>query len=328
MLLAGDVGGTKTVLGLFDCWGPKLVGLSEAVFASGNYGTLEEIVVEFLDSQEVRPEVACFGVAGPVGSGRCEITNLPWELTEAGLSEATGIGHIRLLNDVQAMALGMAHQLEEDDLVDLNPSALPRRGNIAVIAAGTGLGEAILYWDGGRYHALPTEGGHSDFAPTGALEDGLLVYLRERYGGHVSYERVLSGVGLVNIYDYLRDTGIARESDEVREALARARDCAPLVTAWALDRGDALCVEALNLFVGIYGAEAGNLALKSLALGGVIVGGGIAPKILPILQSGKFMDSFTAKGRLAPLLGELPVRVAVHPQPALMGAAHVAMGML
>ncbi|MDD2769598.1 MAG: glucokinase [Methylococcus sp.] len=328
VLLAGDVGATKTVLGLFDCWGDKLVGLSEAVFASADYSGLEAIIVDFLQQRGVKPDVACFGVPGPVSDGRCDITNLPWVMSEPDLAAATGIGMIRLLNDVQTMALGMAYRLGEEDWVDLNPAASPRPGNIAVIAAGTGLGEAILYWDGKRYHALPTEGGHTDFAPNGPLEEGLLSFLRGRFDGHVSYERILSGAGLGNLYDYLLSVDAAPESEALRAALAAAPDRAPLIAEWALERGDKLCTAALELFAGIYGAEAGNLALKSLALGGVIVGGGIAPKLLPVLLSGKFMAGFVAKGRLAELLGELPVRVAVHPQPALMGAAHMAKEML
>lgn len=330
VLLAGDIGATKTVLGLFDCWGDRLVSLSEAIFASADYVSLEAVVAEFLRGQGGEmPEVACFGVPGPVSEGRCEITNLPWVLSERELAEATGVRKVRLLNDVQAMALGMAYRLGEGDWVELNPHAVrPRPGNIAVIAAGTGLGEAILYWDGGRYHALPTEGGHSDFAPNGPLEDGLLTFLRDRFHGHVSYERILSGSGLANLYDYLRQAGAAPESEALQAALAGAPDRAPIIAEWALERRDALCAAVLDLFAAIYGAEAGNLALKSLALGGVILGGGIAPKILPVLQAGNFMAGFTAKGRLSSLLGELPVRVAVHPQPALLGAAHTASAML
>ncbi|CAI8758816.1 MULTISPECIES: glucokinase [Methylococcus] len=330
VLLAGDVGATKTVLGLFDCWGDRLVSLSEAIFASTDYASLETVVAAFLDGQEERrPEVACFGVPGPVSEGRCEITNLPWVLSERELAAATGVSAVRLLNDVQAMALGMAYRLGEDDWVELNPGAgRPRSGNVAVIAAGTGLGEAILYWDGERYHALPTEGGHSDFAPNGPLEEGLLAFLRDRFCGHVSYERILSGSGLANLYDYLRHAGVAPESEALHAALASAPDRAPIIAEWALERRDALCTAVLDLFAAIYGAEAGNLALKSLALGGVILGGGIAPKILPVLQAGRFMAAFTAKGRLSPLLGRLPVRVAIHPQPALLGAAHAASAML
>lgn len=326
-LLAGDVGGTKTVLGLYDCWGEKLVCLDQAVFPSQRYAGLAEIIGEFLAERAEPPFAACFGVAGPVEAGRSEITNLPWVLTEDGLSEATGIERMRLLNDVQAMALGLLH-LEEEEWVELNPAARRRPGNIAVIAAGTGLGEAILYWDGKRHHALPTEGGHCDFAPNTPLEDGLLVYLRERFGGHVSYERILSGVGLTHVYDYLRLRGVALESGELRAALAGAADRAPVISSWALNRNDPLCREALSLVARIYGAEAGNLALKCLALGGVFVGGGIAPRILPVLRAGSFMSGFTCKGRFAALLKELPVRVAVHPQPALLGAAHAAMELI
>jgi glucokinase len=325
--LAGDVGGTKTTLGLYDCWGEKLICLDQATFPSQHYIGLAKIVGEFLAERAELPIAACFGVAGPVDAGRSSITNLPWVLTEDGLSEATGIERIRLLNDVQAMALGLLH-LEEEQWVELNPAGQRRPGNIAVIAAGTGLGEAILYWDGKCHHALPTEGGHCDFAPNTPLEDGLLVYLRERFGGHVSYERILSGAGLADIYDYLRGCGVAPENEELRAALGRASDRAPLISSWALTRNDALCSETLTLFARILGAEAGNLALKCLALGGVFIGGGIAPKILPLLQDGSFMVGFISKGRFAALLKELPVRVAVHPQPVLLGAAHAAMELI
>ncbi|WWF02212.1 glucokinase [Methylococcus capsulatus] len=330
VLLAGDIGATKTVLGLFDCWDDRLVCLSEAVFASADYASLEAVVAEFLQGEGGQiPEVACFGVPGPVSEGRCEITNLPWVLSEQELAAATGVKAVRLLNDVQAMALGMLYRLGEGDWVELNPHATRSRpGNIAVIAAGTGLGEAILYWDGKRYHALPTEGGHSDFAPNGMLEEGLLTFLRDRFCGHVSYERILSGSGLANLYDYLRHAGVAPETEALHAALASAPDRAPIITEWALERRDPLCTAVLELFVAIYGAEAGNLALKSLALGGVVLGGGIAPKILPLLQEGRFMAAFTAKGRLSSLLGGLPVRVAIHPHPALLGAAHAATAML
>ncbi|HWP00809.1 MAG TPA: glucokinase [Methylococcus sp.] len=326
-LLAGDVGGTKTVLGLYDCWGEKLVCLDQAVFSSQCHDGLAEIVSEFLAWRAERPVAACFGVAGPVEAGRSEITNLPWVLTEDGLSEATGIDRIRLLNDVQVMALGLLH-LEEGEWVELNPAARRRPGNIAVIAAGTGLGEAILYWDGKRHHALPTEGGHCDFAPNTPLEDGLLTYLRERFGGHVSYERILSGTGLAHIYDYLRACGTAPESEELRAALSRVSDRAPVIRSWALKHNDPLCNETLALFARIFGAEAGNLALKCLALGGVFVGGGMAPRLLPVLRAGGFMNGFTYKGRFATLLKELSVRVAIHPQPALLGAAHAAMELI
>jgi glucokinase len=326
-LLAGDIGGTKTVLGLYDCWGEKLVCLDQAVFPSQRYAALSEIIGEFLARRAELPIAACFGVAGPVEAGRSEITNLPWVLTEDSLAEATGIERMRLLNDVQAMALGLLH-LEEEEWVELNPAARRRPGNIAVIAAGTGLGEAILYWDGKRHHALPTEGGHCDFAPNTPLEDGLLVYLRERFGGHVSYERILSGLGLAQVYDYLRACDVAPENEELRTLLSQTSDRAPLISSWALKRDDPLCRETLSLFGLIYGAEAGNLALKCLALGGVFLGGGIAPKILPLLRDGSFMTGFTSKGRFAALLGELSVRVALHPQPALLGAARAAMELI
>lgn len=238
-----------------------------------------------------------------------------------------GIAKVKLLNDLQAMALGLLW-LRPDEWVDLNPRGVPAAGNQAVIAAGTGLGEAILYWDGTLYHALATEGGHADFAPNDTLEDGLLAYLRVKFGGHVSYERVLSGPGIVNIYEYLRDTRQAPESAELAVAIRNAADPAREISTRALQTGDALCRGTLTLFTRIFGAEAGNLALRCFAAGGVLVGGGIAPKLLSVLQNSLFMQSFCAKGRFSEFLAAVPVRVALNSQTGLIGAAECAARML
>lgn len=329
MLLAGDVGGTKTILALYDGGtdGLPQAVLREKTYPSRAYGSLEDIVKDFLSGGGESLDAACFGVAGPVVGGCCQTTNLPWLIDEKSLMAHLGIAKVKLLNDLQAMALGLL-RLRPDEWVDLNPRGVPAAGNQAVIAAGTGLGEAILYWDGQLYHALATEGGHGDFAPNDALEDGLLVYLRNKFGGHVSYERILSGPGIVNIYEYLRDTRQSPESAELAVAIKNAADPAQEISTRALQTGDALCRGTLELFARIFGAEAGNLALRCFATGGVLVGGGIAPKILSSLQNGLFMQGFCAKGRFSEFLAALPVRVALNPQTGLIGAADCAARLL
>ncbi|BBL76737.1 glucokinase [Methylomagnum ishizawai] len=323
MLLAGDVGGTKTVLAQYEKSTEGLERVRERLYPSADYASLDEIVADFLSDQSVPLEAACFGVAGPVIDGRCYTTNLPWTIDERSLAATTGVGRVKLLNDLQAMALGLL-RLGPEEWADLNPDAEPATGNRAVLAAGTGLGEAILYWDGMNYHPVATEGGHTDFAPNDALEDGLLAYLREKLGGHVSYERILSGPGIANIYAYLRDSGHAPESPELAAALADTDDPAREISRCAMERGDALARASLRVFARIYGAEAGNLVLKCLARGGVLIGGGIAPKILAALTDGEFMEGFCAKGRFAGFMRTVPVRVALNPSTGLLGAADYA----
>lgn len=323
MLLAGDVGGTKTILAQYEKSTDGLERVRERIFPSADYASLDEIVAEFLSDQSVPLEAACFGVAGPVLDGRSRITNLPWVIDERSLAVTTGLGRVKLLNDLQAMALGLL-RLGPEEWLDLNPDAEPAAGNRAVLAAGTGLGEAILYWDGMNYHPLATEGGHTDFAPSDALEDGLLVHLRERLGGHVSYERILSGPGIANVYDYLRTIGHAPESKEFAAVLAKTDDPAREISRHALENNDPLARETLRLFARIYGAEAGNLVLKCLARGGVLIGGGIAPKILPALIDGSFMEGFCAKGRFVGFMRTIPVKIALNPSTGLLGAADYA----
>lgn len=326
LLLAGDIGGTKTKLALYERTGGGLSAVRENKYSSVEYDGLEGILADFLGEAAERPAAACFGVAGPVGAGRCQTTNLPWVIEEPALSAHTGIPAVRLLNDLEAMALGLA-QLPPEQLVELNPNAQPGTGNIAVIAAGTGCGEAILYWDGAAHHAIATEGGHADFASNSREQDGLLRWLRTKFGGHVSYERILSGPGLHCIYQYLREEGAAMESAEFHEALKTGGDPAPLISRFALEKNDLLCRETLRLFVRVYGAEAGNLALKSLARGGVLIGGGIAAKILPAMANGDFMASFRYKGRFSDWMGTLPVKVALNQDAVLLGAAQCAAGL-
>jgi glucokinase len=255
--------------------------------------------------------------------GRCHTTNLPWVLEEAALSEKLGGVRVKLLNDVEATAFGMLH-LPASELAALHPTAVkPRRGNIAVVAVGTGLGEGILHWDGTAYQPIASEGGHCDFAPRTDREIELLRYMRQRLGGHVSYERVLSGPGLTNLYTFLRDTGVAAESPTLREHLQNG-DPNVTIARLGLAGTEPLCVAALELFCVILGAEAGNLALKAFALGGVYIAGGIPPKLLPMLQRAGFWDAFIDKGRFNELLRRLPVWVNLNKQAPLLGAAYYA----
>jgi len=322
MILAGDIGGTKTIIGLFEDAGGRLKVVREETFPSQSHGTLEEILERFLAGRPRNPlQAACFGVAGAVVEGKSKATNLPWELDEHKLAEALGVPRTKLLNDLEAAAYGMLH-LDPSDLCELQPG-LKRKGNIAVIAAGTGLGEAILYWDGAHHHPIASEGGHADFAPQTDLESELLAFLQKEFG-HVSYERLLSGPGLFNIYRFLRDSGFALEPEWLRSQIAQG-DPGAMVAQLGLTGLHPLCTRALDLFTSVYGAEAGNLALKALTIGGVYVGGGIAPKILAKLQDGTFVHAFTDKGRFAELMGSIEVNVALNQRAPLIGAAHYAL---
>ena len=324
MILAGDIGGTKTVIGLFERT-PEGVGQqAESVFPSADHASLEEIVSDFLRHHEsARIDAACFGVAGPVIDGRAKTTNLPWVIEEESLTRATGSPQVRLLNDLEAAAYGMLH-LGPDERSVLNAGErVGRRGNVAVIAAGTGLGEALLIWDGQRHQPVATEGGHASFAPTNEREIALLEFLQRKLQGHVSTERVLSGPGLFNVYRFLRSSSGEPEPDWIAEHMQR-KDSSAVVSQLALEGKDAVCADALEMFVSLYGAEAANLALKCLAVGGVFVGGGIAPKILPALLRGTFMRAFTNKGRFSELLRSLEVSVALNQRAPLLGAAHFA----
>ncbi len=321
IILAGDIGGTKTSLALFSSDNGPRSPLAQATFASDNYPSLEALVREFLAQVDVSPDRASFGAAGPVVGGQTQITNLPWLLDEIGLAEALALTTVRLLNDLDALAYALPI-LEGDDLHTLNEGRPEVDGALAIIAPGTGLGEAFLTWDGSRYVPHASEGGHADFAPTNALELGLLQYLLDRFE-HVSYERVCSGRGLPNIYAYLRDSGYAEEPPSLAEELATAEDPTPVIVKYALDESPQheLCVATLNTFVSILGAEAGNLALRVVATGGVYLGGGIPPRILPVLTNREFMHAFQSKGRLSELMARIPVHVILNPKAALMGAA-------
>jgi glucokinase len=321
MLLAGDIGGTKTRLAIYSPASGPRTPVVEEVFPSARYPNLEGVVREFLAKVRHSVDRACFDVAGPVVDGRATVTNLPWVVDERTLRQELGLSTVRVLNDLVATARAVP-LLGSGDVVTLNAGTPAERGAIAVIAPGTGLGEAYLTWNGTRYRPHPSEGGHADFAPTTQEQLRLSEYLQSRLE-HVSYERVCSGIGLPHLYAFLKDTGSAPEPSWLRDELATAPDPAPVIVEAALsrERPCELCARALHAFVSILGAEAGNMALKVLATGGVYLAGGIPPRIVPALRDGDFMQAFTRKGRMSALLARMPVHVIVTPDVALLGAA-------
>lgn len=327
MILAGDIGGTKTHLGLFVLRGEQIDPVADATYASREHPSFDAVLERFRRDVK-RPtsiDVACFGVAGAVIDGCSNATNLPWQLDERALERVLGAKRVKLLNDLEAAAYGML-QLPPEKLRVLQEGEHPRpRANAAVIAAGTGLGEAMLWYDGARWHPVASEGGHADFAPADEDEIELLRYLRGRFG-HVSGERVLSGPGLKNVYDFLRDTGRYDEPKWLAEELA-AGDASAHISALALAQRSPLCEAALRRFARLYGSEAGNLAIRTLARGGVYLGGGIAPKILAYLERPDFREAFVAKGRFRPFLELIHVAVALDASVPLLGAAHYASGL-
>ncbi len=318
MILAGDIGGTHARLALYEQDHGRFRAVQEHVFASRQYRGLDEIVVKFVSNAGAQPEIACFGVAGPVRQGRVETSNLPWIVESSRLAGELKLPSVNLINDLEAQAWGI-DCLSQTDTVALNRVNETPIGNQAVIAAGTGLGEAGLFWDGTRHHVFACEGGHSDFAPRNELEIELLRYLLARFG-HVSYERIVSGPGLVNVYLFLKDTHRGEEPQWLRDEIA-ASDAAPTISRAAVSAKSSLAEQALDLWISIYGAEAGNMALKVLATGGVFLGGGIVPKILPKLSGPLFMQAFLSKGRMQPLLESIPVRVITNEKTGLLGAA-------
>jgi glucokinase len=321
MILAGDIGGTNARLAYFQPQNGHLRLVSERVFPSREHSELGEIVSKFLDDSGTRPEVACFGIAGPVHNGRVETSNLPWVVEQSRLAKQIHLPATLLINDLEASAWGIG-ALADEDLVPLNRVSGPAVGNQGVIAPGTGLGEAGLFWDGSRHRVFACEGGHTDFGPQGDLQIELLRYLQTRFG-HVSYERILSGPGLVNVYEFLRDSGCGQESAEFAKAL-KTGDPAAVISGAALDGTQTLASKALDTWIAVYGAEAGNLALKVMATGGMFLAGGISPKILAKLKGPLFMQSFLEKGRLRPLLEAIPVHVVTNEKTGLLGAARCA----
>lgn len=317
MILAGDIGGTKAELALYEPGASPRGPVREERLPTAGSASLEWLVHRFLGDAPVRLTRCAFGIAGPVSENKCVTTNLPWHVDGDAMGRELG-APVHLLNDLEATAWGL-ETLGGGDLQVLQPGT-PAAGNRALIAAGTGLGEAILAWDGRRWTPLASEGGHTDFGPRDALEDDLLRWLRGKYG-RVSYERILSGPGLADLYRFFRETRRGQEPEAIALRFDHAEQPAAVVTETALDGSCERARLTLDRFISIYGAEAGNLALKAMALGGLYVGGGIAPRMLPAITRGGFVRAFFEKGRLSPLLARVPVSVVLDSRTALYGAA-------
>jgi len=326
-LLAGDIGGTKTILALFSRDKGPGEPLFEASYRSIDFPGLDEIITEFQSrAGNISAAIACFGVAGPVRDGRAVITKLPWQPDARQLREHHDFSRVTLINDLVATGYAIPY-LAPSDFHVINKGYISPEGSLGVIAAGTGLGEALFTWEGSRYIAVPSEGGHSDFAPQNDIEIDLLRFLGSRYG-HVSYDRICSGQGLPDIYDFFRENLKMDEPDWLKEELA-VDDRTPVIVGAALDGSERseICIRTLEMFVSILSAEAGNLALKGLTTGGMYLGGGILPRIIPYLQQETFMTSFGRKGRMSYLLEDMPVKVILNPKAALIGAASYGLGL-
>ncbi|HTS52088.1 MAG TPA: glucokinase [Burkholderiales bacterium] len=321
MILAGDIGGTNARIATFAVAGGRLKLGIEHVYPTHQYPNLESALREFLKGGIEQPAAACFGIAGPVRNGRAEMPNLGWVVDATSLAKEVGIERVAILNDLEANAYGVA-SLEDSDFVVLNAGAEDASGNAAVVSAGTGLGEAGLYFDGRTWRPFACEGGHADFAPADELQTEMVVWLRKQFG-HVSWERVLSGQGILNIYRFLRESGRAQEEPWLVDALKSGDPAATIVKA-AIEKKSALCEMTLQIFISAYGAEAANLALKIMATGGIFIGGGIAPRILSLLTGPAFMNAFVRKGRMGELLERIPVKVILNDSTALIGAARAA----
>jgi glucokinase len=324
MLLAGDIGGTKTILALYEEDSDATTPLCEETYPSGRYEKLEAIIHEFLESREGGPSQvrrAVFGVAGPVVSGRATLPNLPWVIQETELKREFGFQRVALINDLEAIGHAVP-ALADRDLESIKPGSAQERGNIAVLAPGTGLGETFLSWNGNRYAVHPSEAGHGDFAPVDELQIGLLEYMLQHFD-HVSYERVCSGTGIPNIYAYLRDRGLVEEPARLAEELERATDPNAVIIEKAMkSKPDCrICTLTVETFVSILAAEAGNMVLRHMATGGLYLGGGIPPRIIPFLRQPNFKKWFVRKGRLSHLPESAPVKVIMHPKAALVGSA-------
>jgi glucokinase len=322
MIVAGDVGGTKVHLALYNKTDSGYVPLRDEKFLAHQFDSLEAVVHAFLErcsEDKSAITAACFGVPGPIRDGRLKLTNLPWTLDCRDISKALSIKHVFLINDLEANGYGIP-QLAPDKIFTLHPGDDSATGNRGLIAAGTGLGQALLIWEGNQHRPIASEGGHCDFAARSTREIALLQYLRDTLKGRVSWERVVSGIGIKNIYTFLRDIEKIDEPSWLSDRM-KAEDPNAVIGQCAEDGSSSLCFETMKTFASAYGAESGNLALKVLASGGIYLGGGIAPKILKTLQSGFFMQAFLDKGRLSPLLQSIPVRVILDDSCALLGAA-------
>lgn len=318
MILAGDVGGTKVHLALYDFVDGKLKQTRENRFPAREYTGLEAIVREFLGADKAT--AACFGVPGPVRDGRLRLTNLPWTLDSRELSVNLSVQHVFLINDLEANGYGIA-ELQADQVYTLSEGDPSQTGNRALVAAGTGLGECFLVWNGRTHIPYPSEGGHADYAPRNEDEIDLLRYLKQKYNGRISWERVISGMGMTSIFEFLRDVRGMEVPPSLAGQIAAAQDPNSVITEMGLAAKSEICERTLDMFVSAYGAEAGNMALKILSVGGLYIGGGIAPRIIEKLKDGTFMKAFIDKGRLSQLLINMPVRVILESRAAVLGAA-------
>lgn len=324
MILAGDIGGTHARLAAFETEGSRLQCVVEKIYPSREHNGLPEIVADFVKTEGIPAQSACFGVAGPVRGGRSQISNLPWVIDSRELAAQLKLRTVGLINDLEAFAYGI-DALESKDFVTISEGSSDAEGNMAVVSAGSGLGEAGLYWDGFRHHPFACEGGHTEFAPKNELEIELLQYLMKKFGNqHVSYERILSGPGVRNIYEFLRDTAKEEEPAWLKEQLAAAPDAPALISELALSKKAPICDRTLSIFVSVFGSEAGNCALKFMGTGGMFVAG-IAGRIVAKMQEPAFMESFLDKGRMKSLLEAIPVRIVLNDDSGLIGAARFAL---
>ncbi len=323
MLIAGDVGGTKTRLAIYEAGGDP-IPQHETVYPSDDFAHLEDIVARFIQDTDATITRAVFGMPGPVIQGTVQVTNLPWFVSAEAMRHVLGVDEVILLNDLEATAYAVEF-LPESDLHVLNEGQPVPEANKVIVAPGTGLGEAVLFHHNGRYIASPSEGGHTDFAPRNLFEINLLQYMMGKFG-HVSYERICSGIGIPQIYEYIAHSTYEKENPHVQEKLDAAEDKTPIIVNAALNKESTLCSETLEAFVRILGNEAGNMALNVLAKGGVYLGGGIPPRILPTLEDGLFMSAFVDKGRFSDMLQKVPVYVISNDKAALYGAAVYALG--
>jgi glucokinase len=319
MILSGEIGATRTRLAAFDTEGNRLQCVVEKTYMSQEHGGLSELLAKFTRSEGIPVHSACFGVAGPVRAGRSKISNLPWIIDSRELEKQLKLGAVGLLNDLEAYAYGI-DALESKDFVTLSEGSEDAEGNRAVISARTGLGVAGLYWDGFRHHPFACEGGHADFAPRNELQMELLAYLQKKYG-RISCERLLSGPGIRNIYEFLRDAHKAEEPAWLRDQINTAPDVPALISQLALEGKAAICEQALSIFVSVFGAETGNCALNFMSTGGIFLGGSIAAKIVGKMKDPEFMKAFLDKGRMEALLKDIPVRIVLNDDCGLIGAA-------
>jgi glucokinase len=322
MIIAGDIGATHSRVAAFRAEGNKFPLVVEKIYESQDHSGLVEIAGAFIRTEGIPAQNACFAVAGPVRGGISKISNLPWTIDSRELARQLNLRAVGLINDLEAFAYGL-DSLESKDFITLHAGSEDAEGNTAVISAGTGLGEAGLLWDGFRQHPFACEGGHADFAARNDVQIELLKYLLARFKT-VSYERVLAGPGIKNVYEFLRDTKRAEEPAWLREQMTAAKDPAALISEFALDKKAPICEQTMSIFVSVYGAEAGNCALKFMSLGGIFIGGSIAAKNIPLMKRPEFLEAFFDKGRMRSLLEDMPVKIVLNDDAGLLGAARYA----